>query len=589
MAHKLDRTHTREDRPTAGYLHDGILIYLKEMVDWEAYYRHRKGDDVDVEAERAALIGVLETCAEICQEIEPEARKGWNQPAELVDGEVVQPPHIRAAYERIRDAGLICLPIREKYGGFELPTLVCNIVLQMVSRADAGLMTILGLQAGAAEDIQKYGSEELCQRYLPRFVSGEVQGAMDLTEPQAGSDLGGILTRASEEDGRFFLDGEKIFITNGGAEIHLVLARDDDTFEKSKGTTKGLSLFLCPRTLPDGKRNAVLIERLEHKMGIHGSPTAVVRFEHAEAFLMAKKGEGFKAMLDLMNNARLGVAAQGVGIAEAALDLAIRYSKERKQFGIPIGDQPLMKNMLARMVLHLEGSRALLYRCAVLVDQNRSLEMYMERESDLSDAERSELERMLERNQVRIRLLTPLAKYLATETCDQITRSAIQVHGGIGFMAESEVGKLHLDGIITTIYEGTSEIQVSFALKEIGKGALEIVFEQLSKELGALSGDLVPYADKVRAGIQRIIKASAALLQDFSYALLSSKPVADMVVDVIVATELLKQAQVDPQRFDLAASWVNRKMLDLEMHAERVESGGVDRIARCERIVSLFE
>ncbi len=559
------------------------------MVDWEAYYRHRKGDDVDVEAERAALIGVLETCAEICQGIEPEARESWNQPAELVDGDVVHPPHISAAYERLREAGLIGLSIKEKYGGFELPTLLGNIVLQMVSRADAGLMTILGLQGGVAEDIQKYASEELCQQYLPRFVSGEVQGAMDLTEPQAGSDLGGILTRASEEDGRFFLDGEKIFITNGGAEIHLVLARDDHTFDKSKGTTKGLSLFLCPRTLPDGKRNAVSIERLEHKMGIHGSPTAVVRFEHAEAFLIAEKGEGFKAMLDLMNNARLGVAAQGIGIAEAALDLAIRYSKERKQFGIPIGEQPLMKNMLARMVLHVEGSRALLYRCSVLIDRNRSLEMYMEREPDLSEAERSELERRIERNQVRIRLLTPLAKYLATETCDQITRSAIQVHGGIGFMAESEVGKLHLDGIITTIYEGTSEIQVSFALKEIGKGALDIVFDQLRKELGALNADLVPYADKVRVGIQRITEASAALLQDLSYALLSSKPVADMVVDVIVATELLKQAQVDPQRVDLAASWVNRKMLDLEMHAERVGSGGVDRIARCERIVSLFE
>ncbi len=559
------------------------------MVDWEAYYRHRKGDDVDVEAERAALIGVLETCAEICQGIEPEAREHWNQPAELVDGDVVHPPHISAAYERLREAGLIGLSIKEKYGGFELPNLVGNIVLQMVSRADAGLMTILGLQGGVAEDIQKYASEELCQQYLPRFVSGEVQGAMDLTEPQAGSDLGGILTRASEEDGRFFLDGEKIFITNGGAEVHLVLARDDHTFDKSKGTTKGLSLFLCPRTLPDGKRNAVSIERLEHKMGIHGSPTAVVRFEHAEAFLIAEKGEGFKAMLDLMNNARLGVAAQGVGIAEAALDLAIRYSKERKQFGIPIGEQPLMKNMLARMVLHLEGSRALVYRCAVLIDRNRSYEVYMEREPDLSDAERSEIESRMERNQVRIRLLTPLAKYLATETCDQITRSAIQVHGGIGFMAESEVGKLHLDGIITTIYEGTSEIQVSFALKEIGKGALEIVFDQLRKELGALNADLVPYADKVRVGIQRITEASAALLQDFSYALLSSKPVADMVVDVIVATELLKQAQVDPQRVDLAASWVNRKMLDLEMHAARVGSGGVDRIARCERIVSLFE
>jgi alkylation response protein AidB-like acyl-CoA dehydrogenase len=372
----------------AGYLHDGLLIYLGELVDWETYFRQRKGDDVDAEAERAALIGVLETCAEICAQIEPEAREGWDQPVELVDGEPVPPPHIQAGYERLREAGLVALPVREEYGGFQLPSLICNMTLELISRADTSLMTIMGLQGGIAQDIQEYGSQELCERYLPRFVTGEIQGSMDLTEAQAGSDLGGIVTRATEEDGRIFLDGEKIFITNGGAEIHLVLARDDDSFDQSKGTTKGLSLYLCPRTLPDGTPNAVFIDRLEHKLGIHGSPTAVVRFDHAEAFRMAEKGKGFKAMLHLMNQARLGVAAQGIGIAEAATEEAIRYSKERKQFGMPIGEQPLMKNMLARMVLNVEGSRALLYRCAVLVDQNQAIEAYMAREKDLGEAER---------------------------------------------------------------------------------------------------------------------------------------------------------------------------------------------------------
>jgi len=228
--------------------------------------------------------------------------------------------------ELLRDAGLVSLSVKEEHGGFDLPTLVCNVVLEMVSRADAGLMTVVGLQTGVAEDIQTFASDDLCREYLPRFASGEFQGAMDLTEPQAGSDLGAITTRAYEENGRYFLEGQKIFITNGGAEVHLVLARDDDSFDQSKETTRGLSLFLTPRTLSDGSPNHVLLERLEHKLGIHGSPTAVVRFERAEAFLVGTKGEGFKAMLELMNNARIGVAAQGVGIAEAALQEAVRYA-----------------------------------------------------------------------------------------------------------------------------------------------------------------------------------------------------------------------------------------------------------------------
>lgn len=571
------------------YLSSGVLLYLDHLVDWDSYFQNKKGDGADVEAERAALREVLETCARVCAEIEPEARAGWEREARLEGGEVVVPDHVGSGYQRLRDAGLLSPAVAEAYGGFDLPALITNVILQMVARADAGLMTIVGLQAGVAEDIQTFASEELCRRYLPGFVSGELQGAMDLTEPQAGSDLGAITTRAYEEDGRCTLEGQKIFITNGGADVHLVLARDDETFDASRGTTRGLSLFLCPRTLPDGQPNRVSIERLEDKLGIHGSPTAAVRFDRAEAFRIGTRGEGFKAMLQLMNNARLGVAAQGIGIAEAALEAALGYARQREQFGRPIASQPLMKNMLARMVLGVEGSRALLYRCSALIDRNRSLEAYLERERDrISEAERAEAQRLIERNTVRIRLLTPLAKYLATETCDEITRMAIQVHGGIGFIAESAVGRLHLDGIITTIYEGTSEIQISFALKEIGKGALTIVFDELEQALDKLTGEpLAPLAEKVRRGIERIGDASEALLQDFSYALLCSRPVAEMVIHVIVATELLQQAQAAPERIDLAASWINRKMLELEMHAQRVSGGTVERIERCERILEL--
>ena len=294
-------------------------------------------------------------------------------------------------------------------------------------------------------------------------------------------------------------------------------------------------------------------------------------------------------MLDLLNDARLGVAAQGIGIAEAALEAALAYARERKQFGIPIADQPLMKNMLSRMITSLEGARALLYRCCALVDRNEAMATALAR-GGLSDAERSDLERLFERNRVRIRLLTPLAKYLATETCDEITRQAIQIHGGLGFMAESVVGRLHLDGIITTIYEGTSEIQISFALKEIGKGALGVVFEEVEAELSKLTEEpLGGLAALVREVIEQINGASVALIKDPAYALLSARAVAEMVIHVIVSAELLRQAHAAPRRTELAARWVRQRMLELEVHARRIASGDASRVERSERIIELFE
>jgi hypothetical protein len=547
------------------YFNDSVRLYVDRLIDWEGYFRWRKGEDFDLEGEKAALTEVIETASQICQQIEGEAREGWDTAARLEDGEVVHAPHVQRGYQMLKEAGLVSFGVEEQYGGFGLSAFVTNVLLQMIARADAGLMTVVGLQAGVAEDIQVYASEEIKREFLPRFASGELMGAMDLTEPQAGSDLGAITTRATEKDGRITLDGQKIWITNGGCEVHLVLARDDDTFDASKGTTSGLSLYLCPRTLPDGRPNGVTVTRLEHKLGIHGSPTAAVSFENAECQRVGTKGDGFKAMLTLMNNARLGVAAQGVGISEAALTRALAYARERKQFGVPIGDQPLMKNMLSRMVLALEGSRALLYRTCALVDRNRAIQACLARETGLSEGERTELQAV----------------------CDAITRQAIQVHGGLGFMAESEVGKLHNDGIITTIYEGTSEIQVSFALKEIGKGALEVVFDEVRKELESMTeAPLQEYAEKVRLGIEQILEAGSVLLSDFAYALLSARSLADIVINVIVGAELLKQAQHDARRFDLAASWINRRMLDVEAKAKRIRAGGAERLERAERILA---
>ncbi len=571
----------------ADYLGAGMRLYLERLTDWSTLLQLRKGDDGDVVAEVGAYRSVLETTAAIAADLEPTAREHWAEEGELSeDGGAVSPAHIRAGYERLREAGLLSLGVAEEYGGYALPLLVQGMCLEMIARADPSLMMVVGLQSGAAADIQKYGSEEVKRAWLPRFASGEVQGCMDLTEPQAGSDLGGITTRASElPDGSIRVDGQKIFISNGGADVHLVLARDADSFEQSKGTTNGLSLVLVPRHLKDGSRNGVRVARLEHKLGIHGSTTCEVIFENALGTRLAEKGKGFRAMLDLMNAARLGVAAQALGLCEAALHDALAYAHQRRQFGKPIAEQPLVRAMLAKMVLQTEAVRALLYRTYKLLDLNAAREAALAR-GDL--AQPGTVQADLERDTTRIRLLTPLCKYFATEVASDLTRDAIQVLGGVGFTLDADVGKYHADSLITTIYEGTSEIQVSFALKEIGKGALDVTFQRVRDELAEMRGDpkRAVLAGRVEQMTYRVGEAARSLFGDLGYALLRSKLLAEMVIDVGAATELLQQAGADPTRLDLAAAFIRRRALEVEHTGRRIAENVEGRALRDASIVA---
>jgi alkylation response protein AidB-like acyl-CoA dehydrogenase len=569
----------------SNYVAPAMRLYLDHLVDWEGLLSLRRGGPVDREAEVGAFRTILETVGALASDFERPARAAWFDEAELTpDGGAVPPAHIRAAYEKLKENGLICLTVGEEYGGYALPALINGIVLEMLSRADTSLMTVVGLQTGAASDIEKYGSEEVKRAWLPRLTSGEIQGCMDLTEPQAGSDLGGITTRATEQaDGSVRVDGQKIFITNGGAEVHLVLARDADAFDASRGTTRGLSLILVPRHREDGSPNGVRVARLEQKLGIHGSPTCEVVFEGALGIRLGEKGEGFRAMLDLMNNARLGVAAQAVGLSQAAYSDALAYAHEREQFGRPIAEQPLVQNLLAKMAVNVEASRAFVYRALTLLDWN------MAREAAIARGEGSEqLVKDLERDTGRLRLLTPLSKYFATEICDDLTRDAMQVFGGIGYTMEADVAKLHADSLIMTVYEGTSEIQASFALREMGKGALQLALGQVRQELdsSAEAGVLRPLCERVTQTITRVEEASQVLFADPAYALLRAKLMAEMVIDVISASELLLQAKADPGRHDLAEAYVIRRMLDVDHAARRIHENHEGRQERDARIVS---
>jgi hypothetical protein len=570
------------------FFNQDMQLFIDHRMDWERYLKLRRGGEVNVAEEIATQKSVLQTLGDICEDIAAKARDHWHEEVKLVDGRVVVPPHITDGYEKLRKAGLVCLPLSAEYNGYGLTLLINCLCLEMVARADSSLMTIIGLQTGVANDIEKYGSDELKQRYLPRFASGELQGSMDLTEPQAGSDLGGIVTRVTEENGRYFLDGEKIYITNGGSEVHLVLARDDKTFDKSKGTTNGLSLLLCPTVLPDGTANRLRVGRVESKMGIHGSPTCTIELDHAEAFLLGRRGGGFRAMLDLMNNARLGVASQAIGVAEAAYREARDYAAQRVQFGAPIIDQPLVKSLLTHMTVNIQAARALLYRTCAMIDLTEALRFYLASERGAADPKRAALEAEYQHNTALIRFFTPLCKFYATEISNDVTRKGIQVHGGIGYMAESPAGHYHSDSIITTIYEGTSEIQASFALKEMSKGALFTTLERIRDEIEPLREPYPELVGQVCDAINKWINQSLpALMGDPQYALLNAKRVCEMVIDVVTAAEMLLQARLSEAKHLLAATFIHRRMLAVEMNARRISGGDASRIGRYDKILGL--
>jgi alkylation response protein AidB-like acyl-CoA dehydrogenase len=566
-----------------------MRLYLDHLIDWKGLLEIRSGGTSDVDAEVGAYRTILETAAALAASFEPEARKNWAAEAELTpDGGAQSPPHIRQAYDQLREAGLVSMTVGEQYGGFGLPAILNGIFLEMISRADTSLMMVVGLQTGAASDIEQYASDEVKEAFLPRFTSGEVQGCMDLTEPQAGSDLGGIVTRATDlPDGRVQVDGQKIYISNGGAEVHLVLARDDDKFEGSRGTTQGLSLVLVPRHLEDGSLNGVKVSRLEKKMGIHGSATCEVVFDGSIGHRLGAAGEGFRAMLDLMNSARLGVASQSLGISEAALHDAVTYAHERKQFGKAIAEQPMVMSMLANMVVSNEAVRALLYRTYRLFDLNLAREAVLASGS-LGDAEASAIRADLERDTARVRLLTPLCKYFATETCDNITRDAMQVFGGIGFTMDADVAKLHADSLIMTVYEGTSEIQASFALREIGKGGLAVVFKEIRSELAAMADDPLRagLAKRVEGMAERVEESIGVMFSDINYALLRAKLLTEMVIDVIASCELLQQVVADPDRLDLAESFIARHTIKADYLSRRIAENADGLLERDARLVA---
>jgi len=406
-----------------------------------------------------SYIQVLEIAGEIAGDIiAPNAESVDHDGPTLKNGRVIYAKGTQENIEAIIQAGLMGISLPRKFGGLNFPLVPYIMAGDIVSRADAGFANIWGLQ-DCAETINEFGSDDQTERFLTRICNGETM-AMSLTEPDAGSDLQAVMLQAHYDENKksWFLNGVKRFITNGDGDISLVLARSEDRTQDGRG----LSMFIY-----DKNNGGVTVRRLENKLGIKGSPTCELVFKDAPAELCGQRKFGLiKYVMTLMNSARLGIAAQSVGIGEAAYREALTFANKRIQFGNPIIKFPAVYEMLAVMKAKLTASRSLLYETARFLDMYKSY-FYIAKERELLKEEKEEKQKY----QKLADVYTPLVKCVTSEFCNEIAYDSLQIHGGSGFMKDYPIERIFRDARITTIYEGTTQLQVVAALKGIVTGA----------------------------------------------------------------------------------------------------------------------
>jgi hypothetical protein len=498
--------------------------------------------------------------------IEPRAEDVDLEGAQLVGGEVRYPEGIAESIRRLADADLMGFTLPRRYGGLNMPTVIYSMAIEMVSRADASLMTIFGLQ-DIAETIHDFADDATKNEYLPRFAAGDVTGAMVLTEPDAGSDLQAVMTAGvsvtQDPDGEWRLHGVKRFITNGCGDVLLVLARS----EPGTRDGRGLSLFLVD------KGEGVRVRRIEDKLGIHGSPTCEIQFTNAPARLIGRRKRGLTTyVMALMNGARLAIAAQALGIAEAAHRAALDFAQDREQFGRPILDFPAVYEMLAHMQTQIEGARALILHSSVVADLEKLYAQRLEA-TDRSDPEYAERRTTQRRFAKLAKALTPISKFFACEMGNQVASDALQVHGGSGYMRDYPVERYFRDMRITNIYEGTSQLQVVAAIAAILGGDLDDWFadfrnREYPKPLGTLARKLERMLDRLDKCVAYVKKKDKREYTD-----LHARRIVEIATDAIVGYLLLDQARrKDAKRFT-AKHFITHGAARADAHARLVTSG----------------
>ncbi len=557
---------------------------LKRLADiMEDGYRFSKEYDYAPEDAEDAVDNyrrILTMIGELSAEfIEANAEDADREGSHLQpDGHVKYADGIAKDLDMLAKAQVMGFTLPYRFGGLNCPNLIYSMAIEIVSRADASLMNIFGLQ-GIAETVNAYADEEIKQQYLPQFADGKVTGAMVLTEPDAGSDLQAVKTRAyQDENGNWYINGVKRFITNGCGEVLLVLARSE---ERAGGL--GLSLFLCE------KGPHVKIRRTEDKLGIHGSPTCEIFFEDTPAKLIGERQRGLVTyVMSLMNGARVGIAAQAVGIAEAAYAVARDFAASRKQFGVSIDQLPAVRDMLMEMKIAIEVSRALLYECCWAVDHERWY-LWQTESGKITDKDKLKEVKNESRKFKRLAaMLTPMAKYYCTEMCNKVAFDAIQVLGGSGYMRDYPVERHYRDARITNIYEGTSQLQIVAAVRGVASGTANKAFDEFSA---------MDWPEELK-DLNETLKSSAAQLADTlpfvkqqgtEYMDLYGRKIVDVACDIYLGYLLLRQAKHSERKQAVARRFITTATPRISANCDLIKSGDKSTFDQFDTIVGKVE
>ena len=515
---------------------------------------------------------VLSVVGEVSADrIAPRSREVDLNGAKFADGVVTYDPLTVQNLKDLAAAGVMGVMLPHQYGGLNFPVSVYTMMTEMVSRADASLQNIFGLQ-DIAETICVFGDDAQKEEYLPRFSTGEFDGAMDLTEPDYGSDLPGVRLRAWQDaEGNWFLTGMKRFITNGCAQVHLVLARSEE------GTTdaRGLSMFIaekCPQ---------LVVRRIEDKMGIHGVATCELQFNDVPAKLVGQRRMGLiRYVMSLMNGARVAISAQAVGIAEAAYREARKYASEREQFKSTIDKFPAIYSMLSSMKCKLMASRALLYETTRIVDLRNVYSHIVDHGTPTP--EQRQLKKYYERVAAQ---LTPMCKALCTESANQIAYDTIQIHGGTGYMRDFNAERYYRDARITNIYEGTTQLQVVAAIGGVIQRHLdtrinEVAAEVTDEKLGALKDKLMELLEKQHEAVNFV-----SSLKNPAYHDMMARSLVEMETIIFVGLLLLRDGCKCADRAPVAERYVLNGIHEFNQRYAQVMAGDTTLISNNRDII----
>ncbi len=530
--------------------HPEIAFYLnhpemKRVVDLKErnYVEKDKFEDAPVNYEDAIenYKRLLDITGDVAANIiEPNSESVDQEGPHLENGRMIYASKTFENLDATRKAGLHGISMPRQYGGLNLPNAIFSMASEIISAADAGFQNVWSLQS-CIDTLYEFGSKEQCQKYIPRVCAGETM-SMDLTEPDAGSDLQRVMLKATQDaDGTWRLNGVKRFITNGDSDIHLVLARS----EEGTHDGRGLSMFIY-----DKRDGGVTVRHIENKLGIHGSPTCELVYKNAKAELCGSTRLGLiKYVMALMNGARLGIAAQSVGVEQEAYNEGLAYAKERAQFGQKIINFPAVYDMLSRMKAKLDAGRSLLYQTARYVDIYKSLED-IARDTKLTPEERQEMKKYTRLADA----FTPMAKGMNSEYANQNAYDAISIHGGSGFIMEYKSQRLFRDARIFSIYEGTTQLQVVAAIRYITNGTyMNIIKEMLSKEVSAdmqpLKTRVAKLVDMLETAINKVKESGNQSVHDFM-----GRRLYDMTAEIVMSLLIIDDATRAPELFAKSAN-----------------------------------